>query len=228
MERKNTILLTVIAIATLLVAVVGATFAYFTATIQDDRTAGSGQGETKVTAGSVASETIVANVDNAAGKFTATDVYPGHVEVAALSVTAKSDTNAPVKINIKYNVTTNNLGTHVKVYVMKSDTPITTTATQFSCDKQVTGTETVQYSETCSGWTNATTNNLTGASQVGTTTTLKGNAEEVVLASDTITGAEDPGKTAYYYIVVEYTNDDEQNAEMGQSLEGKVSVELAA
>ena len=32
MERKNTVLLTVIAIATLLVAVVGATFAYFTAT----------------------------------------------------------------------------------------------------------------------------------------------------------------------------------------------------
>ena len=31
MERKNTVLLTVIAIATLLVAVVGATFAYFTA-----------------------------------------------------------------------------------------------------------------------------------------------------------------------------------------------------
>ena len=36
MERKNTILLTVIAIATLLVAVVGATFAYFTATITDN------------------------------------------------------------------------------------------------------------------------------------------------------------------------------------------------
>ncbi len=32
MERKNTLLLTVIAVATLLVAVVGATFAYFTAT----------------------------------------------------------------------------------------------------------------------------------------------------------------------------------------------------
>lgn len=36
MERKNTMLLTVIAIATLLVAVVGATFAYFTATIESD------------------------------------------------------------------------------------------------------------------------------------------------------------------------------------------------
>ena len=36
MEKKNTILLTVIAVATLLVAVVGATFAYFTATSSTD------------------------------------------------------------------------------------------------------------------------------------------------------------------------------------------------
>lgn len=38
MEKKNTILLTVIAIATLLVAVVGATFAYFTATVTNEGT----------------------------------------------------------------------------------------------------------------------------------------------------------------------------------------------
>lgn len=36
MEKKNTLLLTVIAIATLLVAVVGATFAYFATTIQNE------------------------------------------------------------------------------------------------------------------------------------------------------------------------------------------------
>ena len=45
MEKKNTILLTVIAVATLLVAVVGATFAYFTAT---NSTSGEG-GTTDVT-----------------------------------------------------------------------------------------------------------------------------------------------------------------------------------
>lgn len=36
MEKKNTVLLTVIAIATLLVAVVGATFAYFSASVTND------------------------------------------------------------------------------------------------------------------------------------------------------------------------------------------------
>lgn len=37
MEKKNTVLLTVIAIATLLVAVVGATFAYFSANVTNDQ-----------------------------------------------------------------------------------------------------------------------------------------------------------------------------------------------
>ena len=43
MDKKNTMLLTVIAVATLLVAVVGATFAFFSVT-------GQAQGETTVTA----------------------------------------------------------------------------------------------------------------------------------------------------------------------------------
>ena len=39
MDKKNTMLLTVIAIATLLVAVVGATFAYFSVTATNNATA---------------------------------------------------------------------------------------------------------------------------------------------------------------------------------------------
>ena len=35
-KKGNTVLLTIIAVATLLVAVVGATFAYFTASVQND------------------------------------------------------------------------------------------------------------------------------------------------------------------------------------------------
>ena len=38
MEKKNTMLLTVIAVATLLVAVVGATFAYFSITVSGEAT----------------------------------------------------------------------------------------------------------------------------------------------------------------------------------------------
>ena len=49
MERKNTVLLTVIAVATLLVAVVGATFAYFTATNTAEEVGGAGTGEVNTT-----------------------------------------------------------------------------------------------------------------------------------------------------------------------------------
>jgi predicted ribosomally synthesized peptide with SipW-like signal peptide len=48
MERKNTVLLTVIAVATLLVAVIGATFAYFTATVS-----GTAQNTVQVTTSSI-------------------------------------------------------------------------------------------------------------------------------------------------------------------------------
>ena len=50
MEKKNTMLLTVIAVATLLVAVVGATFAYFSLTVDT-------KGYTKTTA-EVTSESV--------------------------------------------------------------------------------------------------------------------------------------------------------------------------
>ena len=49
MERKNTVLLTVIAVATLLVAVVGATFAYFTATNKNNDISGANAGEITTT-----------------------------------------------------------------------------------------------------------------------------------------------------------------------------------
>ena len=57
MDRKNTILLTVIAIATLLVAVVGATFAYFTAV-------NGGQGRSAVEVKTQVLTPIIVNAEN--------------------------------------------------------------------------------------------------------------------------------------------------------------------
>ena len=222
MERKNTILLTVIAVATLLVAVVGATFAYFTATIQDDRTADNGNGSTNITAGQVANTTVVANVEGAAGKFTATDVYPGHKEVAALQVSATGAAGSKTVVDFEYDVTTNDLGaSNVKVSLYKSTTKIETTENYFACQHKV---ETVdnenRYSETCTD------------KSVGTLvkeTTLTGGAQKVVLGQDTITTtAADTEETVYYYVVVEFVNNGDQNAVMGKTLAGTVSVKPAA
>ena len=67
MEKKNTILLTVIAVATLLVAVVGATFAYFTATTQTGTGAGTTATDTATTVGGTNLELApISNVEGAA------------------------------------------------------------------------------------------------------------------------------------------------------------------
>ncbi len=79
MEKKNTILLTVIAVATLLVAVVGATFAYFTASVN---TTNPDNSETKVT-----TQTMVTATMDMGSKVTATNALPGHTEIKTVKVT---------------------------------------------------------------------------------------------------------------------------------------------
>lgn len=80
MEKKNTILLTVIAIATLLVAVVGATFAYFTAQVTSDKADKNNQ--TNVTTAAFASANMAMG-----DKVTATDIAPGAKIVKKVTVT---------------------------------------------------------------------------------------------------------------------------------------------
>lgn len=225
MERKNTILLTVIAIATLLVAVVGATFAYFTATIQDNRTADDGNGSTNVSTGRVANTTVVANVEGAAGKFTATDVYPGHKEVAALQVTATSSNSeaSTTKVQFTYDVTTNELGDNAKISLYKSETLIPTTENYFACTKKTaegTADGAVNYFEECDS------TKLVG-DIIGTAKTITGDGTTVDLGTDTISTTS--SKTVYYYVVVEFENKNEsQNDVMGKTLTGTVSVKAAA
>lgn len=225
MERKNTILLTVIAIATLLVAVVGATFAYFTATITDNRDGDANKGQTNIQAGQVSNTTVVASVDGAAGNFTASDVFPGHKEVAALSVTANGAAGSKTAVDFIYEVTTNELGaSNVKVGLYKSTTKIETgTSNYFACEKKTAeGTDgATNYFEEC---TAKSTGDLIKE------TTLTGGAQTVTLGQDIITTTTaDTDETVYYYVVVEFINQSsDQNAVMGKTLAGKVTVSPAA
>lgn len=79
MEKKNTILLTVIAIATLLVAVVGATFAYFTAQVN---TKDGDNGTTNVK-----TYTLASAVMDRGNDVSSEGVYPGTTIVKPLVVT---------------------------------------------------------------------------------------------------------------------------------------------
>lgn len=92
-NRKNTILLTVIAVATLLVAVVGATFAYFTA-----QQGGTTTRNVNVTTGSQVSETFYINkeiaINVAADQFTQGGGDKADTATATATLTASNDADA--------------------------------------------------------------------------------------------------------------------------------------
>ncbi len=249
MEKKNMVLLTVIAVSTLLVAVVGATFAFFTATVQDNRSQSDDTGSTSLTAGSVASTTIVGSVEGAAGQFTATDVYPGHKEVAALTVTAdnsKGTKDSVTDIAIKYDVTQNDFkDDEIKVSIYRGSQKVDMTkdangnSNFFECHhKSEAATEgdfteiegfeqgkTTKFYEECEKDETA----LTGASLLGSAQLVKQSPDEY-LFEDKISANASNQTTVYYYVVVEFVdtkkaNDvDAQNASMNAVLKGDITV----
>lgn len=206
MEKKNTILLTVIAVATLLVAVVGATFAYFTASSSvtgDEASTGAIDTET---VGSVGiTQTTIGPSTNA--------IYPGTMNYVGISVAAtKSETEADFTLtyNVTGDVTLSEAFAHdvewrlYRVDASESEPvhcdPVTTTA-------DPAGT---QYSQTCTEGTSLTSPVANGTITAGQTT------GEVSYADQT---ASTTGGTAYYYLVVEYPNKEEsQNDDQGKNI----------
>lgn len=240
MEKKNMVLLTVIAVATLLVAVVGATFAYFTANITNNYNGSGDNGKTNVQAGRVAGTTLVSNVAGEAGSFTATDVYPGHKEVAALKVNVTDESSTNAKINITYNATTNGFTDgSIKLRVYKTDAAksIGSDGDYFQCAKKTgtgsgLGANTTIFFEECTG-----PEETSLGTQVGSDYVLKSsnNGNPVVIATDDSVSSSPSGVDTYYYVVVEFVNQTEssessasQNENFGKQLAGDISVELAA
>ena len=231
MERKNMVLLTVIAVATLLVAVVGATFAYFTATVSNDFATGAtgsgAQGGTNVTAGSVNGTgdagIVIANVDGNAGSFTVSDIYPGHKEVAMASITNKNPNGTAAAVRISYTPTANGFSNdQVRISVYKSSTAVNIgTSNYFNCSQQTANVDasTIKYYETC------TVANTTLGTAVVEDVAINGTTELTLSASETINGSA-AGTTVYYYFVVEFVNNGEQNAQQAKNLTGKVNIDL--
>jgi len=104
-KRGTTVLLTVIGIATLLVAVVGATFAYFTATVTEDNET------TNVTVTSATLGTI--NFDH--GRTieigtAAKPAYPGAVDSKTFTVTSDEASTVGVDYVVTMNISKNSFG----------------------------------------------------------------------------------------------------------------------
>ena len=234
MEKKNMVLLTVIAVATLLVAVVGATFAYFTASITNNYNGTGDNGKANIGAGSVSGATVVGNVDGEAGSFEATNVYPGHKEVAALKVNVTDDSSLPARINITYKPTENGFEDNsIKITVYKSDTAksIGSSSNYFQCEKKTgVGSDTdagkTTFYEECTGPEETELGTQVGSSHELTSADTNNT---IILATDSAESASG-GKDTYYYVVVEYVNkaNASQNADFNAQLKGNISVELAA
>ena len=213
MEKKNTILLTVIAVATLLVAVVGATFAYFTAA----NNPGTGADDTAT----VTTETVSAiNVSSLADNTTYLS-YPGGVSVFAAGVniskdaaSAGSTSTIAYDVNLKY---TNNTGTDLDytIYTATEEQAFALDADiDAGCILQVTPSGgTNQYAYVCE----QDAADFASLGTAGTSGKLTKNtaAEQTIqVADESITvNSEDAVNTSrYYYVVVDYPSIGDQTA----------------
>ena len=237
MEKKNMVLLTVIAIATLLVAVVGATFAYFTATITDNRTGDSNtKGQADLEVSKMPGNLIIKENTKQFGSFNTGDVYPGHKELIELVVNSPTDNTTDAYFDIVFKGTNTFPENTIKfqIYESKTDLSGAQGESAFKCEQksESNGTEgQYKFFEECkldSGLTD-----LKDSGHVVATKQLENIADEqtVKLNGDlpfVITG-DASDKTIHFYIVVEYENkDSSQNGEdTGKKLDGNISIQMA-
>ena len=88
--KKNIIMMAIILVVTIVVFSVG-TYAYFSITFNDTRTEENKQNTTSLKTCELAEATTISNIPDSIGSFTSTNIYPGHKEVASLSVTASGE-----------------------------------------------------------------------------------------------------------------------------------------
>lgn len=230
MEKKNTILLTVIAVATLLVAVVGATFAYFTAT-----TTGENNGTAKTTtATNTGSVKLTYGDVGVAGDIK----YPGakYVQYGTVTPTVEGAGTFSATYKVKATVDASALkstNTVIKATLYKSDTALTGDLTTGCTMKTGTAANTEDgktvttyyYDENCKF-----SDSLVGATKVAEKELNLSTATDKVIDLESteqsfsgLTSAT-TGVQPYYYVAVDYVNNAsaDQNADMGQSIQVQI------
>lgn len=213
MERKNVVFLTIVAVATLLTAVVGATFAYYTMTVGGNGNTTNNKTEvtTAVIAGVEYEGTSVATADNA---------YPGWkgVQVFTIKLPEGTPENAKGKYIIKLTPNVpSQFGEDVTYELYKTTSPSTDNVTRqegtiTNSGNQLSQEDTLVFN----GFTETTsaikTGILTGSSPIELETVpYTGELQETT-----------------YYLVYKYANTEtDQSTAMGQTFTATVNVELA-
>lgn len=221
MEKKNTVLLTVIAVATLLVAVVGATFAYFTATTTPSGNGGSADVTT----------TTVGSVDLKMAPVTITNElkYPGGKLVVGASVTGK-DTDTAIDFDTTYTVKgtiTNNTKTELTWALYEISTEATTPISGCTVNED----STTQPGETRYSYTGCTVDaailagtKVANGTVAAATTTGEGESAVTTAGTATIAAANETlttsnaGTATYYYLVVDYPDNGNQNDDQNKQV----------
>ena len=183
-------------------------FAYFTS-----RTNTSGNGSVAVGTTTVIESTGI-NSDGTI-EFNNVDMYPGHTGIAGIKVTATGTT--PMIYNVIFNGT-NTFNTPLNYTVYKTTTEIDAS---YTCNKREErqGVNTYYYEE-CTG-TNI--GELGEVVSSGTIHTSEGKT--TLLDSEIILGTEE-GNIVYYYVVIEYPNEESnQNDDLGSTISGNITIE---
>ncbi len=205
-KLKNKKVLALYLVGVLLLST-GLSYAFFVAT---STTTGSGSISSVDTA-TISSEGIAGDGNIS---FSEADIYPGHTAIASIKVTGTGE-NTPLLYNVIFEGT-NTFTTPINYTIYKVDSNIDVS---YSCEAKtqvVSGA--MQYYEECSG------NNITSLGSPVKKGTIS-NGKTTLLDNEVIVTSPE-GTVTYYYVVIEYPNqDNEQNADIGSTLSGTIKVE---
>ena len=205
-KLKNKKVLALYLVGVLLLST-GLSYAFFTAT---SSVSGSGSISSVDTA-TVKSEGLAGDGNIS---FSESDIYPGHTAIASIKVTGTGE-NTPLLYNVIFEGT-NTFTTPINYTIYKLDSNIDVS---YSCEAKtqvVSGA--MQYYEECSG------NNITSLGSPIKSGTIS-NGKTTLLDNEVIVTSPE-GTVTYYYVVIEYPNQDTaQNADIGSTLSGTIKVE---
>ena len=205
-KLKNKKVLALYLVGVLLLST-GLSYAFFVAT---SSTTGNGSISSVDTA-TVTSEGIAGDGNIS---FSEADIYPGHTAIASIKVTGTGD-NTPLLYNVIFEGT-NTFTTPINYTIYKLDSNIDVS---YSCEAKtqvVSGA--MQYYEECTG------NNITSLGSPVKSGTIS-NGKTTLLDNEVIVTSPE-GTITYYYVVIEYPNQDTaQNADIGSTLSGTIKVE---
>ena len=202
MKQKTIIALTVIGL--LLVATIGATFAYFVANNQNDGN------DTNI---SVETEQVGSILWTGTKVFTSFDLLPGQIGIQEFTVEKNSDSGVGIYEIDLAGVLSSEFGTDIEISLYKTTEPDTNNVTVNVADPTLENEQIYQED----------TLNITGTPELVYQGPLQNNSQMILEQVDFDVSTLE--KTTYY-LVYRYKNNGNQDTQQGKSFSGTISVRI--